>query len=307
MRETTPWTVVALPIMLAGLALGAAALDSVLGAVAAGRPGPLRAAGDPLRAAARSLIAQRRVTLAPDRLLTRIGVISLPLAALLAAVVVPLGTEPVAAFPIGVVWFNAMEVAVWGAVWLTGWGVNSAYPLIAGYRFIAQGLAYELPHMFALITAALGAGSLDLTEVAAAQRGLWFAVWMPVAFVVYLISALAMAFWGPLGHPVSDDLAGGAAAELSGPDRLLFLAGRYTLLAVAAAAAVPLFLGGGAGPLLPAWMWFLLKTGGVLCALVWTRHRLPVLRMDRFMELSWLVLIPAALLQALVVALVVLP
>jgi NADH-quinone oxidoreductase subunit H len=308
MGETTAaWTVVAMPILLLGLAVAAAALDSVLRAVAAGWPNPIRASAEPLRAAARSLIVQRRTTLAPDRLLTRIGVISLPAAALLAAVVVPLGTEPVLPLGVGVVWFNAMEVAVWGAVWLAGWGVNSAYPLIGGYRFIAQGLAYELPHMFALITAALGAGSLDLTEVAAAQDGLWFAVWMPVAFVVYLFSALAMAFWGPLSHPTAGDLAGGAAAELSGPDRLIFLAGRYMLLVVAAAVAVPLFLGGGAGPLLPAWAWSLVKTCAVLTALVWARHRLPVVRMDRFMELSWMVLIPAMLLQALVVAIVVLP
>jgi NADH-quinone oxidoreductase subunit H len=308
MREATSvWTVVALPILLAGLAFAAAAFDSVLRAVAAGQPEPARVLTDPLREAARSLIAQSRGTLASDRLLTRIGVISLPVAASLAAVVVPLGTEPVARLRIGVVWFNAMEVAAWGAVWLTGWGVNSAYALIGGYRFIAQGLAYELPHMFALITAALGAGSLDLTEVAEAQDGLWFAVWMPVAFVVFLFSALAMAFWGPLGHPVAGDLAGGAAVELSGPDRLVFLAGRYMLLVVAAAVAVPLFLGGGAGPLLPAWAWSLVKTCAVLAVLVWARHRLPVLRMDRFMELSWLVLIPAMLLQALFVAIVVLP
>jgi NADH-quinone oxidoreductase subunit H len=307
MGESTPlWTVAALPLALAVLAYAAAATDAVLRAAAYGRPSPLRAAGDPLREAARLLIQQRRGTLAADRLLTGVGVIALPVAALMAAVVVPIGDVAVADLPVGVVWFNAMEVVVWAALWLTGWGVNSAFPLVGGYRFIAQGLAYELPHMFALITAALGAGSLDLSKVAEAQDGLWFAVWMPVAFVVYLFSALAMAFWGPLSHPVADDLAGGVPAELSGADRLVFTAGRYALLAVAAAAAVPLFLGGGAGPLLPAWSWSLIKTCGVLAVLVWARHGLPVLRMDRFMEAAWMVLIPATLLQALVVGIVVL-
>jgi NADH-quinone oxidoreductase subunit H len=115
-----------------------------------------------------------------------------------------------------------------------------------------------------------------------------------------------MAFWGPFGHPVADDLAGGVPGELSGPDRLIFSAGRYALLTVVAAAAVPLFLGGGSGPVLPAWAWSLVKTCAVLAVLVWARHRLPVLRMDRFMEMAWVVLIPAMLLQALVVAIVVL-
>lgn len=302
MPEMTPfWMPIALLGTLAVLAWGAAAFDSALTAGSWSR-----AAGDPLREAARLLVQQRRHTLLPDTLLMRTGVCSLPVVAVLAGVVLPLGERPVADLAVGVVWFNAMEVCVWGSLWLTGWGPNSVYPLIGGYRFVAQGLAYELPHMFALITAALGAGSLRVGDVAGAQRGLWFAVWMPVAFAVYLVSALAMAFWGPMRQPVGSDIAGGVRAELSGPDRLIFEAGRYVLLVVAAAAAVPLFLGGGAGAVLPPWMWTLLKTVAVLAVLVWAGHRLPVVRMDRFMELSWLVLIPAVLVQLLVVGMVVL-
>lgn len=300
MPETPLWAVVALPVALGALAYSAAALD------AAFQSPPRAALAEPLRGTARLLVRQRRATLAADRMLARAGVLTLPVAVLLAAVVIPMGTVAVAEMRNGVVWFNAMEVAVWAAVWLVGWGTNSAYALVGGYRFLAQGLAYELPHMFALITAALGAGSLNLSQVAAAQHGLWFAVWMPVAFAVYLISALAMAFWGPLSHPVGGDLAGGAAVELSGPDRLVFLAGRYALLAVAAAAAVPLFLGGGGGPLLPPVVWSLVKTLAVLALLVWAGHRFPVVRMDRFMGVAWTVLIPATLLQMLVVAVVVL-
>jgi NADH-quinone oxidoreductase subunit H len=70
--------------------------------------------------------------------------------------------------------------------------------------------------------------------------------------------------------------------------------------------AVPLFLGGGHGPLLPAWAWVALKTAAVLALLVWLRHRFPTVRMDRYTEFSWVVLIPLTIAQALVVALVVL-
>jgi NADH-quinone oxidoreductase subunit H len=307
MRDQAPvWAVIVLPLMVAVLALGAAGWESVLAARDAGWDRPLRAAADPLRESARLLLGPRRVTVAADRLLLRAGVAVLPAAALLAAVVVPLGDAAVIDPAIGAVWFNAMEVAVWAAVWLAGWGSNSVFALVGGYRFLAQGLAYELPHMFALITVALGAQSLRVGEIVQAQRGLWFAVWMPVAFAVYLLSALAMAFWGPLAYPVGDDVAGGAVAELSGPDRLVLLAGRYALLAVTAAFAVPLFLGGGAGPLLPAWFWSLVKTVVVLAGLVWAARRFPVLRMDRFAEAAWVVLIPATLLQMLVVGIVVL-
>ena len=74
---------------------------------------------------------------------------------------------------------------------------------------------------------------------------------MPAAFAVYLASVYAFSFLGPFGYPAGRDLAGGVLAELSGPDRLVLQAGRWLLLTAGAAMAVPLFLGGGAGPLLP--------------------------------------------------------
>jgi NADH-quinone oxidoreductase subunit H len=308
MVENAPlWSVLVAPAVLAVLAWAAAALHSVLSARAAGAPVGWGLLASPVWEVTSLLGQQRRATVAADGLLRRLGGASLCVAAVLAVLVVPLGGHVVSDLPVGVVWFNAMEVVAWAALWLTGWGSNSALPLVGGYRFVAQGLAYELPHMFALITAGLGAGSLQVGQIAEAQSGLWFVVWMPVAFVIYLLSALAMAFWSPFDQPVGPDLAGGVLVELSGVDRLVLLVGRYLLLVAASAMAVPLFLGGGAGPLLPAWAWSLIKTLAVLGVLVWARTRVPTVRMDRFTEVAWMVLVPAALLQALVVALVVLP
>lgn len=297
-------------LLPAGMVVAAwfvAALEVAVGARSAGRPAGARAAVvEPVRATVRLVIGQRRTTLAADGLLRWAGIVALLVAAVLAAAVVPLGARPAADLSVGVVWFNAMEVVAWAAVWLVGWGPNGALSLFGGYRFVAQGLSYELPHMFAIITAALAAGSLRITDIVEAQAGLWFVVLMPAAFVVYLLSAAAMAFWGPFDAPVARDTAGGAAAELAGVDRLLFAAGRRLLLVAAAAMAVPLFLGGGHGPWLPAWAWVLLKTAAVLVLLVGLRHRIPTIRMDRWAEISWVVLVPLTIVQALVVALVVL-
>jgi NADH-quinone oxidoreductase subunit H len=160
--------------------------------------------------------------------------------------------------------------------------------------------------MFAIITAALGAESLRVVDIVAAQQGLWFVMLMPVAFVAYLLSAAAMAFWAPFDAPVGRDIAGGAVAELSGVDRLVFSGGRWLLLVVAAAMAVPLFLGGGAGPLLPVWAWVAVKTAAVVALLVWLGHRFPTMRMDRYTEFAWVILIPLTITQALIVALMVL-
>ncbi|SFB56564.1 NADH-quinone oxidoreductase subunit H [Amycolatopsis marina] len=308
MVEATGWLgALLLPLVLVAFALAAAALDTGLAARAAGSGGNFRATVTaPLRSVAGLLVQQRRRTLAADTLLWRGSGVVLLTAAVLASFVTPLGHWAVGDLSVGVVWFNAMEIVAWAAVWLAGWGANSAFGLVGGYRFLAQGLAYELPHMFVLTTAALGAGSLRIADIVAAQQDLWFVVWMPVAFVVFLVSVLAMAFFSPFDHPVSHDIAGGAMAEMSGVDRLVFVGGRWLLLVSGAAMAVPLFLGGGLGPLLPAWLWSVLKTAAVLAALVWAGRRLPTIRMDRFEEIAWIVLIPVTLLQALVVAVVVL-
>lgn len=243
--------------------------------------------------------------MAADTVLWRAAGIVLVVAAVMAALVIPLGRWVVGDLSVGVVWFNAMEIVAWAAVWLAGWGGNSAFGLVGGYRFVAQGLAYELPHMFVLTTAALGAGSLRIGDIVAAQQDLWFVGLMPVAFVVYLVSVLAMAFFRPFDHAVGRDIAGGALAEMSGVDRLVFLVGRWLLLVSGAAMAVPLFLGGGGGPVLPDWLWSLVKTAAVLAMLVWAGRRFPTIRMERFTEIAWLVLVPATLLQALFVALLV--
>lgn len=312
MPEAAPlWATVVLPTALVAAAVVVAGFDAVLSAAAARGPaGTLREmstrATAPLREGLRLLVQQPRRTIAADTVLGRTGVVLVPVAAALAGAVLPLGFRSVSDPAVGIVWFNAMEALAWAAVWLAGWGPNSALSLIGGYRFLAQGLAYELPHMFAITTAALGAESLRVGDVVAAQDGLWFALWMPAAFIVYLVSAMAMSFWGPFDHPLGRDAAGGAAAELSGVDRLVFLGGRWLLLVVTAGFSVPLFLGGGHGPLLPGWAWTLVKTTVVLAVLVVGRRALPTLRMERYMELAWLVLVPLTLLQALVVAVVVL-
>lgn len=303
MLETTAWWggLVLLAVLLL-FALAAAALDATLAARAAGRKG---GATQPLRAVAGLLVQQRRRTLAADALLWRAAGVVLLVAAAMAAMVTPLGRWVVADMDVGVVWFNAMEIVAWAAVWLAGWGPNSAFSLVGGYRFVAQGLAYELPHMFALTTVAIGAGSLRVADIVAAQQDLWFVVWQPVAFLAYLLSVLAMSFSRPFDQATGADLAGGTTAELSGVDRLVFVAGQKVLLVSGAAMAVPLFLGGGAGPVLPDWLWSLVKTAAVLALLVWAGRRTPTIRVERFMTVAWLVLIPATLLQALFVSIVV--
>lgn len=303
---TSPWAALLLPPALFGLAFVAAVASAGHAAVLAGRRLSVGELVTPLRATLRLLHVRRRTTLHPDALLWRVGGASILVTAVVALAVVPVEGRAVVPSSVGVVWFNAAETLLWAALWLTGWGANSAAGLIGGYRFLALALAYELPFMLALITAAIRGASLDPAVIAQSQEGLWSVVVMPVAFAVYLVSALALSFWGPFSQPSAADCAGGVLAELSGVDRLVVLLGRYGWLTAAAAMSVPLYLGGGAGPLLPPVIWQLVKTLIVLFVLVAARWWWPLIRTDRFEEIAWVILLPAILLQALVVSVLVL-
>lgn len=287
---TPTW--VLLPVLVVGLA--------VLATATAGASARLGGATvlAPLHEGARLLVQRRRTTVAPDSLLWRVAGGSLPVIALLMLAVVPVGGAVLADLPVGVVWFNAMDVLVWASLWLLGWGSNALGPLVGGYRFLAQALAYELPLMFALTTPAVAASSLRVGDVVASQ-GVWNVLTMPVAAAVYLLCVLGFAFLGPLGQPAATDLGGGVTDELSGPDRLVVVAGRWALLTAGAAFFVPMFLGGGGALALLA------KTAVVLVALVLVGTRLPLVRTEKLMEVGWLVLLPLTLVQLLATSLVV--
>lgn len=299
------WGAVLVPVALGVLVSVAAMLDSYLTATAAGAA-VSPALARPFREAARLLVQQRRTTVAPDALLWRLGGAGLLVVAALMLVVVPVGSRSLSDLPIGVVWFNMADVTLWALVWLVGWGPNSHFPLVGAYRWLSQALGYELPLMFAVTAPAVAARSLRVGQVVAAQRGLWYAAWMPVSFVVFLIAVAAFAQWGPFAYPHAVDLAGGTDAESSGVDRLLLTLGRYALLGAGSAFAAAIFLGAGDGPVLPPWAWSVVKTLTVLCVLVAAGHRFPTVRTERFTEVGWLVLIPAALVQLLAVTLLVL-
>jgi NADH-quinone oxidoreductase subunit H len=253
----------------------------------------------------RLLRQRRRTTLRADRLLWRIGGWGLLPVAVLLVALVPWGEDALLPSSIGVVWANTLDVLVWALVWLLGWGANSVAGLVGGYRFLALALGYELPLMFALVAPAVAARSLDLAVVAdAQQQGLWYAVWMPVAFLAYLVGVLGFAVLGPLAAPAAREASGGVLGELSGPDLLVVRVARHALLGAGAAMAVPLFLGGGAGPWLPAAVWVGIKALLLTAVLAYVAGRLPVLRVHRLLEPLWVVLLPLVVLQDLVVAVV---
>lgn len=286
--------------VLAALAIGvyvAAVLDRLVAGRVAGevlRPAPTLMA--PLRESALLLLQQRSTTERPDAAAWALAPALLGAPAAAALVVIPLG--PSLALPdidSGIVYFGAAMAMVMIAVFLNGWSANSMLPLIGGYRFIAQALSYEMPLALVLIAAALPAESLSVADIVRSQEPLWNVVRQPLGFPLYLVAALGLAFWGPLDLPDALDLAGGSAAELSGAARLLWRAAQLAVLVAVAAMGAAAFLGGWLGPWLPGPVWMVLKTMVVITLLVGAKHVFARVRLERFVVISWAVLIPLAL------------
>ncbi len=86
----------------------------------------------------------------------------------------------------------------------------------------------------------------------------------------------------------------------------LFYLVEYAEALAISAVITTLFLGGWRGPLLPPWLWFMLKVGAVFFLIVWIRATVPRVRIDQLMGLAWKFLFPLALINLIITGLEVL-
>lgn len=294
-------------IVITGAVLGvgvyvAAVLDRLIGNRVAGRhlslPTELAA---PACGAAALLVQRRTTTERPDSTAWAVAPALLLSAATAAVAAVPVGAGLVAA-PVadGLAVYGAAISMVLVAVFLHGWAPNSPFPLLGAYRFAAQGLSFPIPFILTLIAAALPAESLAMSDIVEAQHGLWNLVRQPLGLPVFIITGWGLAFWGPLALPNSADLVGGTTAEASGGAALAWHVGQHAVLVAVAVMGAAAFLGGWHGPVLPGPAWTILKTVALLAVLVLGGHLIARVRVEQFVLLAWVVLIPLALVDVFI-------
>lgn len=184
---------------------------------------------------------------------------------------------------------------------MAGWGSNNKWSLLGAMRSVAQMISYEIPLAFSLLGVVMISGSLNLGEIVNAQQRFWFVLLQPVAFLVYFISATAELNRGPFDMPEAEqELTAGAYTEYTGMRWALFFLAEYTNLVAVSALAATLFLGGGQGPVLPSWLWIIIKTYLIMLIFMWLKWTFPRIRMDHLMSFSWKILIPVSLANILV-------
>jgi NADH-quinone oxidoreductase subunit H len=240
----------------------------------------------------------------------------------------------IADVPIGILYVLAFSsLAVYGVV-LGGWASNNKYAFLGGLRASAQMVSYEVALGLSIIAVLMLAGNVTLPEMVAQQQlGLWYALPLSLAFLLFVISAFAEANRLPFDMPEAEsELITGYHTEYSAMKFSAFMIAEFGHMATASALMATLFLGGWDVPFwtgdtafwyegrlisgftdggavvlaAPAW-WktlitfgmFALKTGFFLLLYIWVRWTLPRFRYDQVMALGWKVMLPTALAYAM--------
>jgi NADH-quinone oxidoreductase subunit H len=189
-------------------------------------------------------------------------------------------------------------------------------------------VSYEIAMGLSIVAVFLYAGSMSTSEIVAAQahgRPLvffghavtgpsWFAILLPVSFVIYAIAVVGETNRAPFDLPEAEsELVGGFHTEYTSLKFALFFLAEYINMVTVSSLAATLFLGGWRAPWpISLWsgantgwwplLWFILKVVVALFVFIWLRGTLPRLRYDQFMRFGWKVLVPTALVWILIVA-----
>ena len=207
---------------------------------------------------------------------------------------------------IGILYIFALGTLGEYGIVLGGWASGNKYGLLGALRAAAQMISYEVALGLIIIGTIILAGSLRLTDIVEAQRGAWFILYQPFAFLLYIVAGLAEINRTPFDMPESEsELASGYNIEYSSMKFALFMIAEYIHLVIVASLTTTFFLGGWLGPLLPGPVWFFLKMSVIVFLFIWIRGTYPRMRYDHIMKLGWKFLFPAAILNVVVTAFVV--
>jgi NADH-quinone oxidoreductase subunit H len=250
--------------------------------------------------------------------------------ALCAFAVVPIGTgwitgkatvwDPVIGdINVGILWILSISsLAVYGIV-LGGWSSGNRYSLLGSLRSAAQMVSYETSLGLALSGTLMWAGTLSMVGIVKAQllygptgQGFWFIVAQPLGFVVYMIAGVAEVNRAPFDLPEAEqELTAGYLTEYSGLRWSLYQMAEYINMITVSSVAATLFFGGwsffGLVEGIPgvSILVFVVKVAVFLFLFIWLRATLPRIRYDRLMRLGWQLLLPLAVLNVVITAIVV--
>ncbi len=245
-----------------------------------------------------------------NKLLFQIAPMISVFAAVAAVAVIPFGTS-VEIFGHDVALVGAdLNIGVLFLFALSGlgcWASGNKYSLLGAARTAAQLVSYEVAMGLSIIGVIMISQSLSLVDIVDAQKDtVWFILFQPVGFLIFLVAAVAETNRAPFDLPEAEsELVAGYHTEYAGLKFAMFFLAEYINMIIISALGATLFLGGFSGPWLPGIVWLAIKIAAMLFLFIWLRATLPRLRYDRLMKLGWKVLLPLATINLVVTAVVV--
>jgi len=234
--------------------------------------------------------------------------IILPASALLGFAVIPMGelgplnihlADPEAGLALVFAFASIASVSLV----MGGYASNNKYSLMGGLRAVAQNIAYEIPLIVTAMSVVIFAGSLQMSTIVAEQTveqggallsigGLaippWYAFVNPFAFVLFLAANMAEIGRNPFDIPEAPtEIVGGYQTEYSSVYFVLFYLGEFLHIFLGGAIMATVFLGGPAGPVLPGFVWFVIKIWAFFLFTQWARSAIPRVRIDQLIEIGW--------------------
>lgn len=254
--------------------------------------------------------------------------------ALMAGVVIPWGGSleingvqyslQIADINIGVLYvFAVVSIGVYG-IMIGGWASNNKFSLLGAIRASAQMISYELAMGLSIIALIMVTGTLSMAEITAMQGGgvggdwnMWNVVYQPVGFMIFIICAFAECNRMPFDLPETEtELVGGYHTEYSSMKLGFYLFAEYINMFISSAVMATLYFGGYNFPFMNdlglsqnvitviGTVGLFIKIFFFIFFFMWIRWTLPRFRYDQLMNLGWKGLIPLAIANLLITAVV---
>jgi NADH-quinone oxidoreductase subunit H len=323
-----------LSILMAGVAYTTYA-ERRIAAFFQGRRGPNRAGPlgllQPLADGLKFLFKEDFVPRFTDRFLYRAAPVISFIPALMLIGVIPFGPDlmsgdlviplQIADPNFGVLYFFALaSFGVYGVI-IAGWSSNNKYSVFGGMRAASMMISYEVSLGLAAVGLFLAAGTVHLSSIVEQQAGIgsWFIWRQPLGFLLFTVASLAEMHRVPFDLAEAEqELVGGYQTEYGGMQLGLFQMGEYAHMIAASALLVVLYLGGWHFPGLDRFAQYphlhalagalvmMVKTALVVFLFIWVRWTIPRFRYDQLMRLGWKILLPLALLNVVLTAVLIL-
>jgi len=225
----------------------------------------------------------------------------------------------VADINIGVLYiFGVVSLGVYG-VMIGGWASNNKFSLMGAVRAASQNISYEIAMGLSIIALLLSAGTLGLREISLQQHGFnWNIFRQPLGFLIFIICAFAETNRTPFDLPECEtELVGGYHTEYSSLKLGFFLFSEYINMFVSSAIMATLYFGGYNFPFMDSLGLSInglaiaglvamgLKVGFFIFFFMWIRWTIPRFRYDQLMRLGWKILIPLAMFNIVITALII--